>query len=823
MEEHTELKQSVTVIKTAVSASRPSFDKLYEYTLPSELEKSVSLGTRVLIPFGKGNRRCIGVVLGIYETKSRDPRLKPALKLMDEEPLVNREAIELIFWLKENTFCTYYEAYRTIVPLGFDFNMSRHFSLVNAEVEDKLTEPEVELLGKFTALGTQRERDELFELALGGTQKKAALGLIDKGVVERTESLKRRVGDETTTMVRLTDAFLDAEVRAEITRRQRSVVDFLAEYGSASMDETVYMTGASKDIIKRLCKNGVAESFKVQSFRTPDSTECAERNVEDIKLSSEQQAAFDGILELVRAGKACGSLLYGVTGSGKTLVFIKLIDEVLKLGKTALMLVPEISLTPQTVGRFKSLFGDSVAVVHSGLSIGQRTDEFKRIRQGLARIVIGTRSAVFSPLENIGIIIIDEEGESTYKSESSPRYHARDVAIRRCGYNSAVLLMASATPSIETYYYAKTGRFHLFELPKRYNNSRLPETEIVDMKNEPAGSELSAELAESIKQCHDEGRQSIILLNRRGYNSFAVCLECRQPISCPNCNLPLTYHKKNDRLMCHYCGFSRKRPTECDHCHSTHLGYMGTGTQRVEEELKKRFPELKILRMDADTTTSKYAYEKGFEAFGKGEYDMMVGTQMIAKGLDFENVTLVGVASLDKSLYMGGFKSYERTFSLLTQVIGRCGRGSFKGKAVIQTFSPEHYIIELAAKQDYKGFYEGEIELRRALLYPPFCDICVVGFSSESESLARGASKEFVRILKVLTDEISYTQPLRTLGPAPCVIARLNGKYRFRLILKCKNTKAFRELLAEALKRAYKSSAFSGVYVYADINGDTEG
>ena len=521
--------------------------------------------------------------------------------------------------------------------------------------------------------------------------------------------------------------------------------------------------------------------------------------------------------------KPAGALLYGVTGSGKTAVFFRLIASVLKKGKTALMLVPEISLTPQMVNRFKEYFGENIAVLHSSLSLGQRTDEFKRIKNSEAKIVIGTRSAVFAPLSDIGIIIMDEEGEHTYKSDTSPRYHARDVAIQRCGFHNSVLVMASATPSLESFYYAKSGRFHLFEIRNRYNDAVLPEVEIIDMQQEAESgndSLFSRRLMDKIGENLNRNEQTILLLNRRGFNTYVTCLDCKKPIACPKCGIPLTYHKKNDKLMCHYCGFAMDNVSVCPECGSDHLHTGGVGTQRVEDELIKAFPKSRILRMDADTTYSRYSYEENFKAFENGEYDIMLGTQMIAKGLNFPNVTLVGVVSLDKALFTGDFRSYERTFSLITQVAGRSGRGDKAGFAYLQTFVPDHYVLNLAAQQDYDEFYEQEIALRQSLTYPPFCDICVIGFSSTIESMAIEASEWFVDNMSKFIKDKGIKIPLRALGPAPCTLERINNKYRYRLILKCKNSKTFRGVISYMLSEFYKNKSFVKVSIYADINGD---
>jgi primosomal protein N' (replication factor Y) len=487
------------------------------------------------------------------------------------------------------------------------------------------------------------------------------------------------------------------------------------------------------------------------------------------------------------------------------------------------MLVPEISLTPQMVKKFKIYFGDEIALLHSSLSLGQRADEFKRIRSGKAKIVIGTRSAVFAPLENLGLIIMDEEGERTYKSDSSPRYHARDAAIQRCGYHSCVLLLASATPSIESFYYAKNGRFHLFEMRERYANAVLPEVEIVDMQTEESagnGSLFSRKLADAIGETLEKGEQTILLLNRRGFTTYVSCAGCRQPVVCPNCSLPLTYHKKNERLMCHYCGFSMDLPRKCPECGSERLKQSGAGTQKIEDELSRLFPEARLLRMDADTTFSRGAYEENFSAFERGEYDIMLGTQMIAKGLNFPNVTLVGVVSIDKALFTGDFRSYERTFSLITQVAGRSGRGEKPGKAYIQTFVPDHYVINLAAKQDYDEFYEQESAMRKALLYPPYCDICAVNFSSVMESRAIEGSKFFTQTMRDYIVKNNLKIPLRVLGPSPCTLGRINNKYRYRLIIKCRVSRQLHDMISSCIAEFMKNRSFGEVRISADINGD---
>ena len=488
-----------------------------------------------------------------------------------------------------------------------------------------------------------------------------------------------------------------------------------------------------------------------------------------------------------------------------------------------MLLIPEIGLTPQILKRFRSLFGERVAVIHSGLSLGQRLDEYKRIKRGDADIVIGTRSAVFAPLSNIGIIIIDEEGERSYKSDSSPRYTTHDIAKQRCAYHNCALLLASATPSIESYYLAERGAYRLLEMKERYGNAPLPEVSIIDMNLErEAGNrtEFSRKLAEEISANLKNGEQSILLLNRRGYHTIISCCDCYQPVYCPNCSVPLTYHKKNDKLMCHYCGYVSPPVDTCPSCGSKHLKNMGFGTQKLEEELSTFFPSARILRMDADTTFSRYSYEKSFTDFRDGRYDIMIGTQMIGKGLDFPNVTLVGVLSVDKALYAGDFRSYERTFSLITQVVGRGGRGERRGRAILQTFIPEHYIMNLAAAQDYKGFYKEEIAIRRAMIFPPLCDMCIFCFSGNEDISVRLGAEAVLRLMNGKLRELQPKTPVRVLGPVRCSYGRINGKYRYRIIMKCKNSAEMRGFIREVLTESAKLKEMKGVALYADINGD---
>lgn len=810
----------ITAAKVVLSGAAYGFDIEYTYRCPEILRGVLREGMRVLVPFGRGNSKRVGLVMRVYQ-RDDEEGIKPILSLIDRDPLIGDELMELVKWLKEHTFCTYFEAFRTIIPSGYSVSVGDSYSLSaqRPTEDDQLDLIESELYEKLLATDTQKQFDAIASTA----DPSVLLSLAEKGLLERTDEIRRKVGDETVAMLRLSDDYLSGKIERALTPKQKLVEEFLAENEAASYKEVCYFVGVTRTIISNMLKYGILEEYKYEVFRTPEFSERGAK-AEEIFLSDEQQAAYDGILKLVDDGKPAGALLHGVTGSGKTAVFIKLIQSVLERGKSAILLVPEISLTPQLVGRFKAAFGDTVAVIHSALSLGQRLDEFKRAKSGAARIVIGTRSAVFAPLSNIGIIIMDEEGEGTYKSESSPRYHARDVAIHRCGTHSCVLLMASATPSLESYYYAKSGRYSLFELNKRYNEAPLPKVVVADMSLEAASGNATPfceDLIRAVNENIKNGRQSILLLNRRGYNTFAVCGSCRGAIKCPNCLLPLTFHKQNGRLMCHYCGYSVKFDGRCPVCRSDNVRTSGAGTQLIEEELAEIFPGARVLRMDADTTSSRIQYEEKFRDFEDGKYDIMIGTQMIAKGLDFPKVTLVGVISLDSSLFAGSYRSFERSFSLLTQVVGRGGRGEESGVAYIQTYLPDHHIIELASRQDYKEFYEQEIALRRELIYPPFCDICALTFSSPMESDAIRSANCFVEMMRQKLDGIEDKFPLRVLGPARSGQGRANRRYRYALTLKCRNSKIFRDFISELLIAASKDKRFANVRISADINPES--
>ncbi len=602
-----------------------------------------------------------------------------------------------------------------------------------------------------------------------------------------------------------------------LTPKQRAVVDLLFDIGTASVDEICEFCSVGKTVLNNLEKYGVITFFDKQVYRKPYDLSNVKQNNEDIVLSDKQSNAYNKFLSMLDGGGT--GLLYGVTGSGKTKVYLKLIDKVIESGKDVIVLVPEIALTSQALSIFYGRYGNSVAVIHSGLSMGERNDEYKRIANGEAKIVVGTRSAVFAPVKNLGLIVMDEEQESTYKSERTPKYHARDVANFRAKYNKALFLMVSATPSLKSYSNAISGRCALCEIDERYGDAKLPRVVTVDMKAEiKSGNKtpISSVLKEYLQETIDNNKQAILLINRRGYNTFIACTDCGNVITCPNCSISLTYHSSGNRLVCHYCGYSKRIDYKCPSCGSDNVRYSGYGTQRIEDELKALFPQARVLRMDADTTSGKFSHDKLFTAFKNHEYDILIGTQMVAKGLDFPDVTLVGVVNADNSLYDENYNSAEKCFDLITQVIGRSGRRDGDGKAVIQTINPYNTTLEYASCQNYKGFYNSEIALRKAMTYPPFCDIYCVYFVCDNENTAAMCAKSFFDILRELNSE--NREELIVLGPSPAKISKLNNQYRYRLSVKCKNSKNIRLLLNNILKRLSKIKEYKDVTVSVDLN-----
>lgn len=804
------------IAEIAVSNTAYTFDCLFSYAVPEKDTCHIKCGCRVLVPFGRGNKSRTGMVLKLRKGDASE--LKEIISQIDSEPVLSDELLLLVGYMRDTAFCTYYEAVKAMLPPAMNVKVSEKLA-VNPlfEAYDELTDSQLELLERIRLSKGSCTDDFISE------NSEDLEILKNKCAVSAENIFRNAVGDNTVKMVRLTEKYIQSPEEFRLTPKQKKTAELLMEYGCASEKEAAYMCGVTLAVVKRLIANGVAEEFECEVLRSVGVSECIKRDISDVRLSDEQQNVFDSVSDMLENRQYQTFLLHGVTGSGKTSVFEKLIDKTISLGRQALLLIPEISLTPQILRGFRGIFGERVAVIHSSLSLGQRLDEYKRIKRGEADIVIGTRSAIFAPLDNIGIIIMDEEGERSYKSDSTPRYNTSDIAKFRCRNNNAVLVLASATPTIESYYNAEKGVYKLLEMKKRYHSDLLPKVEIVDMNIERQNgnnTEFSQTLVDEIRLNLKNGEQTILLLNRRGYHTIISCCDCNEPVYCPNCTVPMTFHKINGKLMCHYCGYTSDMATTCAKCGSDRLKKMGFGTQRLEEELEMYFPDARILRMDADTTFSRYAYEEKFGAFGRGEYDIMIGTQMIGKGLDFPNVTLVGVLSVDKSLFAGDFRSYERTFSLITQVVGRGGRGQKQGRAYLQTFMPDHYVMCLAAEQDYETFYNEEIAIRRAMVFPPVCDMCIIGISGITDFGTKIASDRIIDVMTEYFNNNNPKTPIRVIGPVKCSYGKINGKYRYRIIMKCKNTSEIRNAVREILSAASRLKECAKINMYADMNGD---
>ena len=811
------------IAKISLDNSVYHIDKLYDYRIPLTLVGKVKKGVRVTVGFGRGNRKCQGMVFSTHFSDDIE-NLKPITSVLDETPVLSEEMLQLAAWMKGRTFCRYYDAVRTMLPSGLQMKIVNSYSVnpeFKAEKAFEGMEKEIfDLL--FSAYSSITEKQICDNLGLEDCSD-ILNSLFKTGAILKEDDSVRRIKDATEKVVRISVDDETAEtLLPKLTAKQKSVFKVLLDVGSASVKEVCYFAGCTPNVVGTLEKKGYVETFLNQVYRRPSTmSDFASNRPKEVVLNDEQQAAYENMLSQYKNDKAEVALLYGITGSGKTQVFLKLVDEAVRDKKGVIVMIPEIALTPQTLSIFYSRYGDKIAVFHSGLSLGERLDEWYRVKRGEALIAIGTRSAVFAPFENLGLIIIDEEHEHTYKSESTPRYHARDVAKFRCAKNKALLVLASATPSVESYTNAVHGKYSFNKLTKRYSGAQLPNVTVIDMNSEHVYGSISETMLTEIKNCIDEGHQAIILMNRRGYSTYAACKSCKTIASCPNCSISLTYHNANGRLMCHYCGYTLSPSDGCIECKGKEFSFFGSGTQRVETELSQMLPNAKVLRLDADTTMSRYSYEKKLKQFASGEYNILVGTQMVAKGLDFANVTLAGVLSADQTLYSDDFRSVERTFALLTQVVGRSGRGEFKGRAIVQTYTPESPIIKLASAQDYASFYETEITTRKMLVYPPFCDICVLSFTGKDEERTVSSAFNFLKKIKEMNEKKSPPIKMIVLGPVTARVAKISNRYRYRIIIKCRNSVEFRSMISEILCEFDKSKQFADVSISADINPDS--
>ena len=810
--------ETAEIVKVAVSAAPYSIDKPYDYLVPEPLLEAAAPGVRVTVPFGRGNRTSEGMILARVQGE-KVQGLKPLDSVLDSGPVLDGDGIALALWMRQRYFCTMFEAVKTILPAGLWYRLREVWHL--AEGVDR--EAAAALCGNIRRAGAVLDvlwasggsaGLEALRDACGQEAESTLRAMEKTGAVRCETEAARKIGDKTRRMVSLAVSAEDALAMTEAKRRSAparyEVVRLLAATGRASAADVCYFTGASARTLKAMEKAGLLAFSEEEELRVPQATEVEPGA--PIVLNGEQQAAYDGILSLMDSGKPEAALLHGVTGSGKTQVYLRLVQEALDRGKTAMVLVPEIILTPQMMRKFSSYFGSKVCMLHSSLRMTERYDQWKRIRRGEVQVVLGTRSAVFSPLKNLGLLILDEEQEGSYQSENPPRCHTRDVAKFLCAREKAVLLLGSATPTVESAWAAEEGTYHLFQLRRRYNAHALPQVRIADLRQEiRAGNPglISAPLRQELEENLRRGEQSILFLNRRGSSRMLLCGECGHVPECPRCSVALTYHSANGRLMCHYCGHSERALEACPVCGGI-MKHVGTGTQKVEEELRELFPEAGILRMDADTASG--GHEAILSRFEKERIPILLGTQMVAKGLDFENVTLVGVLSADLSLYVDNYRAAERTFNLLTQVVGRAGRGGKQGRAIIQTYTPGNDVIRCAAEQNYDSFYQNEVRMRRLRRCPPFADLFVFTVSGTEEgSVLRAAAGARERLRQVFPGE-------EVLGPAPAPVLKLNNRFRYRLLLVGKNDKATRDRISWLLKEFANDRANRGLNIFVDCN-----
>lgn len=811
------------VCGVAVSAATYAIDKLYDYSIPEPLIPAVKVGCRVLVPFGRGNKKVEGMVLVLRPEAYSAQRLKPVTEVLDEEPVLDATQIKLGIWLREHLYCTFFDCLRLMLPSGLWFQRKETYTLVQQPVLP-LSQPLQEIMDLFSEDVPERTVEEIRRFTNGRCTGVMLSQLEAEGYLVYHSNIKQKTLDKTERILSLAIDPAEAMQKASRARTpaQMDVVSLLSDGCSMSQKEVLYMTGISESALRGMVRKGILEQSSIETLRVPDYS-----MIEQIPapvLSNEQEQAYQGIRQLLDSGKPEAALLFGVTGSGKTQIYIKLIDDVLAQGRSAIMLVPEIGLTPQFIRLFVGRFGDTVSVLHSALSAGERYDSWKKIRSGRARVVIGTRSAVFAPVRDLGLIVLDEEQDSAYKSEQSPRYHARDVAKRRVQQENAVLVLGSATPSIESYYGAQQGRYPMFTLRERYQGAALPQVTIADIRGESRAGwtyTIGQTLYEALQENLERGEQSILFLNRRGNSRVIGCSMCGWVPECPSCSTTLTYHSVSGRAMCHFCGASIEISGLCPVCYSPHLFTECPGTQKVEEELHTILPKARVLRMDADTTSKKGSHHHLLEIFAKGRADILLGTQMVAKGLDFDHVTLVGVLDADQSLFAQDYRAKERTFSLITQVVGRAGRRGKQGRAIIQTYNPDHPVLLCAARQDYEQFYADEIESRQALLMPPVEQMLMLTGTGENESDVLAALLRLKqRILSLMEGQFSdFHYPV--LGPSPASVVRVMGRYRYHLILRCPDNKRRRQLISGVLIEFSKDNKNRGVSLFADLNPDT--
>ena len=812
------------IAKIAVAAANFAIDKPYSYSVPPAI--SIQPGMRVTVPFGRSNRHTEGVVIAL-EGGSTDG-LKPVAAVMDEAPVLSMPMLQLAQFMRTRYFCTFFDAVRVMLPAGLWFQRKDTYALTGDRSwqEKSIRQADAALLLRTLSDCGGTADGSLLRQAIESEEafEKAVSYLLKKKWITAQRDFARKTNDKTERIAALAvsqeEALEYASRRPKSAIMQKNVLELLCSVGEAAVKEICYFTGCKPATVTRLAELGYVTLWEKPVLRCRE-IKPAKLDGERI-LNEEQNVAYEGLRHQFLLEKPGTALLYGVTGSGKTAVYIRLIQFCMEQGKQAMLLVPEIALTPQLLGLMAAYFGQGVAVLHSSLPATERYDQWKRIRNGEAKVVVGTRSAVFAQCPNLGLIILDEEQEHSYKSENAPRYHAREIALWRGLKENALVLLGSATPSVESMFYAKSGIYSLYTLRKRFGGKPLPKVQIVDMKEELRGgndSALSYRLQDAIGQNTEKGKQSILFLNRRGNSRALVCVDCRSIPECPRCNVRLTFHSANERLMCHYCGHSEPAPQRCPSCGGP-MKQLGTGTQKVQEELMNLFPGIRVDRMDTDTVSAVNTHEKILEHFASENIPVLIGTQMVAKGLNLPNVTLVGVLDADLGLYTDNFRAAETTFNMLTQVVGRAGRGESSGSAILQTVTPQHKVITLAADQDYDGFYDLEINLRRVQNVPPFGDLAMVTFTGMDEArVLHGAVKFKDSLQNLLKQEDFAAETCTVLGPAPCPVPKINYHFRYRLTLRCRMTKELRFLLAHILRQFSQDRENRGVTVFIDVNG----
>lgn len=775
---------NLNIARVIVDVPSSSTNQTFDYVIPEKFQEMLTVGMRVIVPFGP--RKIMGFVVDRV-SESSFTKLKEIINVLDFTPVLTEELLELGKWVANETLSLSITALQAMLP-----------QVLKSTYEKELVRmTEEQLPEAFELLFAGRDYIPFAEFEAASIRYYQLQKLIEAGDISVDYLVKSRITKKHVTMVKPTkDMYLLEEALHDLNKnakKQKLLLSFFMEYEKPiEQQELLKKVGTTKSTVKTLVDKGLLETYQQEVMRDPYQNREFERTT-PLTLTKQQEEAIAPINDAVQADKHDVFLIHGVTGSGKTEIYLQAIQEVLNKGKEAIVLVPEISLTPQMVNRFKGRFGSMVAVMHSALSAGEKYDEWRKVQRKEVKVVVGARSAVFAPFENLGIIIIDEEHETTYKQEDQPRYHARDVAIHRGKTNSCPVILGSATPALESYARASKGIYQLATLSERTNQMDMPEVKIVDMRQElHAGNRtmFSRDLMEKMEQCLENREQIVLLLNRRGYSTFIMCRDCGHVKECPHCDIALTYHKNSNQMKCHYCSYEERVPVVCPECESDLIRYFGTGTQRVEESLTKLLPEARVIRMDVDTTRRKGAHEKLLKQFGEKQADILLGTQMIAKGLDFENVTLVGVLTADSMLHLPDFRSSEKTFQLLTQVSGRAGRHELPGTVIVQTYTPEHYSIELASQYDFQTFYKREMAMRKAFQYPPYYFLALVTVSHENQVKAVQTTQQIVQMLSQHVGDGTVL-----LGPTPSPIPRIKDRYRYQCMIKYRNEPNLRTYL----------------------------